>query len=246
MKFFDLKKISEQYMDIINPISPEKIVLIGKILGLNPSSRVIDFGCGFGEVLALWAEQFGISGVGVDIREYACERARQRISNAGLAGRLAIACGDGAKFPYERNAYDVAVCTGASFIWSGFAEAIGVLRTSIRPGGRVVIGEAYWLTDQTPSDYRLRESEVYNEYQLLQMMHEEGYDLEYMVRASNDDWDRYEAGNWYGLVRWIAEHPDHPERQQVIDHLHESQEEYLRYARQYFGWAIYILSPLTN
>jgi hypothetical protein len=65
-----------------------------------------------------------------------------------------------------------------------------------------------------------------------------------VLRASPEDWDRYEAGNWLGLLRWIDENPDHPERQQVIDHLHESQDEYFRYGREYFGWAMYLLHPV--
>lgn len=246
MKFFELKNISERYLDLINPISPEKIVTLGKMLRLNTNSQVIDFGCGFGEVLALWAEQFGISGVGIDIREYACQRALQRIASAGFADRIEISCADGASYPFARNAFDVAVCSGATFIWDGFAASIRAMREAIKDSGRLVIGEAYWLTDQMPSDFRLQQKEVNMEVDLLKMAHEEGFDFEYMLRASHDDWDRYEAGNWYGLVRWIGENPDHPERQEVIDHLHQSQDEYLRYGRQYFGWAIYILSPMGN
>ena len=33
------------------------------------------------------------------------------------------------------------------------------------------------------------------------------------------------------------------ESEQVVQHLHASQEEYLRYARQNFGWAIWVLNP---
>ena len=66
------------------------------------------------------------------------------------------------------------------------------------------------------------------------------------MRASHDDWDHYEAENWRGLLRWIDENPNHPERQQVIEHLHQSQDEYTRYAREYFGWAIYVLNPVHD
>ena len=62
---------------------------------------------------------------------------------------------------------------------------------------------------------------------------------------SRDDWDRYESGNWVGLLRWIEENRNHPERQAVIDRLHNSQDEYFRYGRQYFGWAIYVLDPAS-
>ena len=47
MKFFDLVNISERYMEIINPSTPEKILTVGKILGIGQDSRIIDFGCGY-------------------------------------------------------------------------------------------------------------------------------------------------------------------------------------------------------
>lgn len=77
MEFFDLVNILERYMELVNPSTPEKVLTIGKFLGLKEDSRVIDFGCGCGEVLALWAEEFGISGIGIDVREHACDRARK-------------------------------------------------------------------------------------------------------------------------------------------------------------------------
>jgi len=62
MKFFDLVNISERYMEIVNPSTLEKVLTIGKVLGLKEGNRVIDFGCGYGEVLSLWRQHFGISG----------------------------------------------------------------------------------------------------------------------------------------------------------------------------------------
>ena len=86
-------------------------------------------------------------------------------------------------------------------------------------------------------------AEFLSEYELVKVAREEGFDFQHMVRASHDDWDRYEAGNWYGLAKWIEENPDHPERQEVIDHLHKVQDEYLRWGREYCGWAVYTLTP---
>ncbi|UCD08762.1 MAG: methyltransferase domain-containing protein, partial [Dehalococcoidales bacterium] len=69
MEFFELMDISHKYLEILNPSSHEKILAVGDVLNLNANSRVIDFGCGKGELLTLWAEKFGISGTGVDISE---------------------------------------------------------------------------------------------------------------------------------------------------------------------------------
>jgi SAM-dependent methyltransferase len=241
MEFFELKNISERFINLINPSSPEKMIRIGEILRLHPESQVIDFGCGFGEVLALWGEHFGISGLGIDIREHACQRAHQRIAMANLDERIEIICANGANYSFEKNVYDVAVCTGASFIWDKFGDALIALSTAVHKGGKIVIGEPHWLSDETPPVYRQRMEEVHSEYELLQRIHEEGMELEYLVRASHDDWDRYEADNRNGLVRWIEENPHHLEQDSVVEHLRQSQEEYLQYGRQYLGWAIYVL-----
>jgi len=245
VKFLELKDISERYIELLNPTSPEKIIKAGQIAGLKPGGEVIDFGCGFAEPLILWAERFGISGVGIDIRTYACQRAEHKVAERGLANRIEIVCSDAAQYAYTPQHFDVAACIGATFIWGSFGDAILAMKGAIRPHGRLVIGEVHWLTDNVPEGFRLKQSEVSAEADLLKMARQQGFDFEYVLHSNHDEWDRYEADNWYGLLRWIEENPDHPERQQVVDHLHESQEEYTRYGRMYFGWALYVLCPHT-
>jgi len=215
------------------------------VLGLKEGSRVIDFGSGYGEVLALWAQQFGITGLGIDMREKACERARKKMAERGLADRVEIICGNAAEYAFEPHAFDGAACIGASFIWNGYRPALKKLKEAIKPNGKVAVGEPYWRTTAVPPDYSRGET-VHTEYELVRIAREEGFDVEYAVRASHDDWDHYEAENWRGLVRWIEENPNHPERQGVIKHLHKGQDEYTRYAREYFGWAIYMLNPIQE
>jgi hypothetical protein len=67
--------------------------------------------------------------------------------------------------------------------------------------------------------------------------------MTFVARASQDEWDRYERENWQGLLAWLRENPDHPEREQVLDHLRASQDEYFRYGREHFGWAMFVLAP---
>ena len=246
MEFLELKDISERYMELLNPCSTEKILKVGHVCGLAAGRRVIDFGCGFGEELALWGEAFGIHGIGIDVRPYACERARRKMAERGLSDTIEIDCSDASTFRFEQHSYDLAACIGATFIFGGFQPTIRALREAIHPSGRLAIGEVYWLSDQVPPEFAQGQREVLPEFTLLQQARQTGFELEYVLRASHDDWDRYESDNWYGLLRWIEANPDHPERQEVIDHLRSSQDEYLRYSRAYFGWAIYVLKPAVS
>lgn len=246
MEFLDLKDISEQFMELVNPTSPEKLIKAGQIAGLKAGNRVIDFGCGFAEPLMLWAERFGISGVGIDIRPKAIERAQKKIARRGLSDRLQVVCGDGAGYEFTPHSFDLAACIGATFIWSSFGEAVRAMKQAVIPQGKLIIGEAHWLVDNVPEEFRASQTEITSEVELLRMARQEGYDFEYVLHSSHDEWDRYEADNWVGLLRWIEANPTHPERQQVIDFLHESQEEYTRYGRMYFGWALYVLTPVAG
>jgi len=244
MEFFELKNISERYLDLVNPTTPEKILIAGRVAGMNKGNRVIDFGCGYGEVLILWARTFGISGLGIDIRSVACERAYRKIAKERLGDRIEIVCGDAAEYPFEPQGYNVASCIGATFIWKGgFREAVRTMQRAIPPNGRLVIGEAHWLRSIVPPDYVRHEPSIRTEYELLCTAREEGLELIYVLHSNHDDWDHSESENWRGLADWLDENPTHREREEVIRHLHDSQEEYLRYAREHLGWALYVLKP---
>jgi SAM-dependent methyltransferase len=242
MEFFDLVNISERNIEIIDPLTPEKVLTVGKYLRLREGARVIDFGCGYAEQLALWAEHYGISGVGIDVREHVCERARRKLADRGLSERIEIVCAKGAEYSFEEGSFDVAVCLGATFIWSGFKPTVRALKRAIRGSGRIAVGEPYWKTDNVPAEVKAAEPGFMTERELVDIVRKEDLDLAYVVRSSHDDWDTYEASNWDGLLLWLDENPDHPERDDVIRHLHKIQDEYVGYVREHMGWAVYVLA----
>jgi SAM-dependent methyltransferase len=213
---------------------------------MREGGRVIDFGSGYAEALVLWAKEFGISGLGIDIRPAACERARKKIQALGFGGQIEIVCGNAAKYRFEPQSYDVACCVGATFIWEGgFPDAVGVMRRAITPAGRLIVGEAHWLHTLVPPEDAQRETSIQTESELLHMAREEGLEVIHVLHSSRDEWDHYESENWRGLSDWLDENPRHPAREDVLRHLHDSQDEYLRYGREYLGWALYVFKPNT-
>lgn len=246
MEFFDLMSISHRYMELLNPSTPEKILKLGQILGMREGARVIDFGSGCAEPLALWGKEYGIAGVGVDISADFCERAAKKLRTEGLSDRIEIVCSKGTDYALPEGAFDAATCIGATFVFGGFRETVRALKRAVGPKGRLGIGEVHWLSDTVPPDYARKESSVYAETELLRITREEGFEIEYVIRASPDDWDRYSSDNWYGLLRWLDENPAHPDRQQVFEHLRRTQDEYFQYERKYIGWAMYVLKKVTS
>ncbi len=243
MEFFDLMSISHRYMELFDPTTPEKLLKLGKALGMREGTRVIDFGCGSAEPLALWGNEYGITGVGVDISADFCERATKKLYAEGLSDRIEIVCSKGTDYPLQEGAFDVATCIGATFVFGGYRETVHALKKAVQPKGRLAIGEVYWLSDNVPQEYVQKETSAHTETELLRITREEGFEMECVIRASHDDWDRYSSDNWYGLLRWLEENPTHPDRQQVFERLRHTQDAYFQYERQYLGWAMYVLKP---
>ncbi len=243
MDFYEYFNISERYIEIINPLSPAKVLRVGEMLRLKRGQHVIDFGCGYAEPLLMWAQEFGIDGVGIDVREPVCARARTKIEARGMGERLEVVCARGAEYPFASRFYDAAVCLGASFIWQGFAPAVKAMKRAIRADGRIAIGEPYWRSADVPERCRQLEASILTEPDLVKIIRDEGFELEYVIRSSQDDWDGYEADNWRGLIAWLEENPEHPERDDVLKYLHRIQDEYCGCYRHHLGWAVYFLRP---
>jgi len=246
MNFFDLMNISHRYMEILNPSTSEKIIQLGKLLKLKKGSRVIDFGCGSAEPLIIWAEEFGISGIGIDISKDFCNRARKKLVKRGLSGQIEIVCSPAADYVFEEGAFDAATCIGATFIWGGYKETIQAMKRAIHQNGRLGIGETHWLSNQVHPEYAQKQISTHTEPELTQITRDEGFELEYIIRSSPDDWDRYLSDNWYSLISWLEENSTHPDYEQVFKHFRTDQDDYLQFQRQYMGWAMYCLTSMKS
>ncbi|MFP4459923.1 MAG: methyltransferase domain-containing protein [Candidatus Zixiibacteriota bacterium] len=241
MNYFELVNISERHMDIINPISEEKIVQIGQIVDMDEDTEIIDYGCGYAMPLILWAEVFGTKCLGIELREHAINRAHENIEINSLQRYVKIHHEHGKKYDRKGKKYDIASCMGATFIWDNLDEAIEALKDSIKENGRIILADVSWKAADVPDEARKLIPSTLQEIDLFNKFGEHNLELIYIIRSSDDDWAEYEASNWYSLAEWLRENPDDPKADPVSDHLRISQKEYFQYFRQYLNFAVYIL-----
>lgn len=67
--------------------TPLKLVALGRVMGLDHNTRVIDYGCGEGQALILWGKYFGISGIGVEKSRDSCNIAERGSRRRGFRGK---------------------------------------------------------------------------------------------------------------------------------------------------------------
>lgn len=199
--------IRESSHRILDPLSPEKLAVLGRALFLQPGTAMLDLASGKGEMLNTWSRDHGITGTGVDISSVFTEVARARAAELGVADRVSYIHADASTYR-THTPVDVASCCGATWIGGGVAGTIELLERSLRPGGMVLIGEPYWRR-KPPDEETVRgchadhRDDFRSLLDLVEHVGELGWDLVEMVISSQEDWDRYTAAQWLNLRRFL-------------------------------------------
>ncbi len=239
-------EIAEANHRILDPFSESKLRLLGEVAGVGGDSRVLDLACGKGEMLCLWASWFGSAGVGVDLSPVFLGAAIERAAELEVADRLTFLQGDAGTYEPEPGAFDVAACIGATWIGGGLAGTIELLRPAIGRGGRILIGEPYWI--EPPPDEAVRAlgfgpDEFVSLVGTLDRFEDAGLELVEMVLADGDTWDRYEAAQWRTIADWLDANPADPDHDAMREFLDAGRRTYLQWGRRYLGWGVFVDPP---
>jgi SAM-dependent methyltransferase len=224
-------EVAERDHVIQNPTSAEKIRLLGEYLRLGPGARVLDVACGKAGPAAILASTYGCSITGLELRSEFAAEGRARIAERGLQALVEIHVSDARDYPLEPEAWDVALCLGAAFVWGNIGDAAARLAPAVKSGGFVAIGEPYWRTPSRVGDGYVDLAATAGRFTAP------GVALTGIIAASEDDWDRYESLHWRAMEEWLATQTNADD----IRAEHERRRrEHLTYRRDQLGWAIFV------
>ncbi len=241
MHFTELFAIIERDLTIHNPSSPAKMALLAEYCRVRRGLRVLDIGCGKGWLLRRWAQQWAIDGTGLEINPHFLAVAREQAAAMGVAARVRFVEGPALDFVPEPTSYDIVMCIGAPFALGGFDAALPWMRRALKPNTVLAIGEVF--ANETPYPPDAIEGHVYDLWGTVEVLQQHGLDLTGLITASPDDWDHYESAHWRAGYDWAAVHPDHPDRDELLQSNAEWRERYLHGGRRYLGWAIFVARP---
>jgi SAM-dependent methyltransferase len=231
-------EIVERDHELQNPTSAEKIRLVGDYLRLSPGSRVLDVACGKGGPARILAAAYGCRIHGIEIRPGFADEARRLAAVAGLASLIEVQTADAAEVAFEAEAFDAALCLGASFVWGTIAEAAAALGPAVRPGSFVAIGEPFWR--EWPLPPRIDHQGYVDLADTVGRFEQAGFAITGIVAASEDDWDRYESLHWRAVEEWLAEHPDHADAAEIRARHERRRSDHFEFERALLGWAIFV------
>jgi SAM-dependent methyltransferase len=232
--------VAESTHELQNPTSEEKVLLLGRRLGLGEGSRILDIASGRGGPALVLARAFGCRVHGFEISPDFHAVAERRLAEAGLGGRVSFTLADAAGAVHEGESYDAALCLGASFVYGSLADTVEALAPAVKPGGHVVVGEPYWRRLPLPDDYEDRNDPWTTLEGTVTIFETSGLPVVSVIASSEDDWDRYETLHWQAVERWLVERPDDPDTADIRSRHERAKRVYLRHGRDLVGWAIFV------
>ena len=139
-------EIAESRHRILNPLSAEKLRLLGEICSLDESMELLDLCCGKAEMLCTWAAAHGAVSVGVDISKVFLAAARQRAIELHVDHLVTLVEADAARFVVDVEAsFHVVSCIGGTWIGGGLTGTLELMRPRMRVDGFALVGEPYWI-----------------------------------------------------------------------------------------------------
>lgn len=237
--------VSHVGLSILNPIPAAKLDEVIELLPIDSRARVLDVGCGKGELLIRTIARHGCGGVGLD-RSHAFLADAQAAAAARIPGaRLELHAVDASAFVVEPASYDAACCVGSTSIFGDTRAALRALARIARPGGFVLLGEGFWRKEPDPAylaSFGGRRDELVTHAETAAMGVAEGLVPHYACVASDDDWDRYEWLHCRAVERYAAENPHDPDAPALLARVRAWRDAYLRWGRETLGFGLYLFA----
>ena len=232
-----LKKLEDSKY-LISMASVDDILRFGYSAGLNGNSCVLDLCCGYGTVLKIWSEAFGICGTGIDLNGGFITKGKERLKQAGI-DKVGLVCGDVTTY-INKDKYDVVICS----------ETIGTIQTTLalgekflKPKGILAYQKLYSKIQNPPQELIDFDEEVLSLSELNRIFNELGYYIIYMASDTDSEWERYITWSARRDIERFQQNPNDGKLKQWIDKWYRM---YFDYRRPFEGQALFGLQKVIS
>ncbi|MDO4275391.1 MAG: class I SAM-dependent methyltransferase [Eubacteriales bacterium] len=101
-----------------------------------PAEKILDLGCGNGNVIALLKERKKARYYGVDISEEMVKEAQKRLGETA-----AVMVGDAENLPFDNDFFDLIICNASFHHYPDHQKAVEEMKRVLRPGGTIILGD---------------------------------------------------------------------------------------------------------
>jgi ubiquinone/menaquinone biosynthesis C-methylase UbiE len=234
-------------MTFNSPVSVQKIDQIISILNLHGASRVIDVGCGEGELLARIHQAWNADCLGVDIDKLSIELAQNKLKKEIQGEKLRYTLADIKKYQVPKNSFDLAICIGSTHAFDegklAYPGALQKMSDLVKPKGLILIGDGYWKQkpEQEYLEFLGDPAGIYNSHeQNIQQAESFGLIPMYTATSNQDEWDHFEWCHLMKAEQKAMLEPENDVARNKVDNIREWNKYYRKFGRSTMGFGFYL------
>jgi ubiquinone/menaquinone biosynthesis C-methylase UbiE len=226
----ELLKNMRDSQHLISMISVESIIRMGYGMDLDNKTQVLDLCCGYGTLLKIWHENFGIKGVGVDLCGEFIEQGKDILKNENISA-IELCKADVLSYEDTRK-YDIVIC---SETFESIENTLAMGHKYLADDGVLVYCKTYSKVANPPKTLTDFEGPLKTLSELNHTFNDLGFFLSHLATDSIGEWERYISHEGRKNLKRIKENPT----KENVEWAKKWYDLYFDYRRPFEGQALF-------
>jgi SAM-dependent methyltransferase len=180
-----------------SPAGKEFSFAAARFSGINPSSKVLDLGCGYGDASCNLAAEFRCKVTAVDISAENISYARQMAVERNVSHLINFVNADLTTLDYTETPFELILMEGGILSFISRHKGLNFASAWLGRGGWFSFSDLILLTEKIPDEIlNIFEHDRFhyeNEQSYRNLLDETGFDIHFMSLVPPSGWDNYYA-----------------------------------------------------
>jgi 2-polyprenyl-3-methyl-5-hydroxy-6-metoxy-1,4-benzoquinol methylase len=189
--------VTDLHSNYSSPAGREYTLTAGRFALINPASRVLDMGCGYGDGATNLAQEFRCRVTAIDISEENIGIARSLAVDKGVSHLINFETKNILEADYTEAPFDLVLAEGGVLTFISRKHGLSLASSWLCPRGWFAFSDLIVLSERVPDDVkRIFEDEKYHyetESSYRAMIAAAGFDIHLLCMVPQSGWDNYYA-----------------------------------------------------
>jgi 2-polyprenyl-3-methyl-5-hydroxy-6-metoxy-1,4-benzoquinol methylase len=189
--------VTDLHSNYSSPAGKEFTLAAGYFSGINPSSRIADLGCGYGDAACTMARQFRCRVVAIDISEENINFARQLAIDNNVSHLISFEQQDVLTADFSQEPFELILAEGGILSYISRIKGLAKAASWLLPRGWFAFSDLIFLSKNVPDEIQnIFENKTYHyesETSYRALIHEAGFEIQLMCLVPQSGWDNYYA-----------------------------------------------------